>query len=77
MSKKKNNKREEVKRRSITLKQESKSKWKTPSKWKEEEKYYLYKFVTFKYNLYTHSLSFTLMAKLKLEEEGNNNNYNS
>jgi len=26
--------REEVIRRSITLKQESKSKWKTPSKWK-------------------------------------------
>ena len=25
----------------------------------------------FKYNFCTHSLSFTLMAKLKLEEEGN------
>ena len=25
---------------------------------------------------FTHTLSFTLMAKLKLEEEENNNNYN-
>ena len=44
---------------------------------KKKEKYYLYKLVTFKYNFYTHSLSFTLMAKLKLEEEENYNNYNS
>ena len=43
----------------------------------KKEKYYLYQIATLKYNFYTLSLSFTLMAKLKLEEKGNNNNYNS
>jgi len=38
---------------------------KTPSNGKKKEKYYLYKIVTFKYNLYTHSLSFTLIVKLR------------
>ena len=56
MSRKRSNKREEVKRKSITLKQVSKEKMKTPSNGKKEEKYYLYKLVTFKYNLYTLSL---------------------
>ena len=56
MFKKKNNKKEEVKRGSITLKQESKSKWKTQVNGKKKEKYYLYKIATFKYNFNTHSL---------------------
>ena len=55
MSRKRNNKREKVKR-SITLKQVSKEQMKTPSNEKKKEKYYLYKIVTFKYNLYTLSL---------------------
>ena len=42
MLKKRNNKREEVKRGSITLKQESKSKWKTQVNRKKKDKYYLY-----------------------------------
>ena len=37
---------------------------KIPNNGKKKEKYYLYKLVTFKYNMYTHSLSFTPMAKL-------------
>ena len=56
MSRKRNNKREEVKRESTTLKQISKEQMKTLSNGKKKEKYYLYKFVTFKYNLYTLSL---------------------
>ena len=43
---------------------------KTTSKWKEEREIITcISLSPFKYNLYTRSLSFTLMAKLKLEEE--------
>ena len=42
MLKKRNNKREEVKRGSITLKQESKSKNENTSKWKEEREVLMY-----------------------------------
>ena len=42
------------------------------SKWKEEREVITYISLSpFKYNFYTHSVSFTLMAKLTLEEEGN------
>ena len=42
------------------------------SKWKEErEVITCISLSPFKYNFYTLSLSFTLMAKLKLKEEGN------
>ena len=57
MSKK--NKREEVKKRSFTLIQESKKQVKTPSGEKKKEKYYLYKIITFKYNLFALSIFYS------------------
>ena len=45
---------------------------KITSKWKEDrEVITCISMSSFKYNFYTLSLSFTLMVKLKLEEEGN------
>ena len=55
----------------------SKNKWQRQVNGKKKEKYYLYRFVTFKYNLYTLFLSFTLMVKLTRRRRKHKNNYNS
>ena len=48
---------------------------KTPSKWKEKREVITCIGLSPSNITFTHSISFTLMAKLKLEEE-ENNNYN-
>jgi len=54
MLKKRNNKREEVKRKGVTLKQRDKSKGKQLEKWKEErEVVTCISLSPFKYNFYT------------------------
>ena len=50
---------------------------KIPSNWKEEREVVTCIRLPPSNTTFTHSRSFTLMAKLKLEEEGNYNNFNS
>ena len=52
---KRNNKREEVKRKGVTLKQRDRSNENTKYMKRRKRSNYLYKLVTFKYNFYTHS----------------------
>ena len=71
-----NNKREEVKREGVTLKQRDRANENTKHMERRKRSNYLYKFVTFKYNFYTLSLSFTLMAKLTRRRSKHKSNYN-
>ena len=54
---KRNKKREEVKRKGVTLKQRDRSKWKTPSKWKEEREVITCISLSLSNTTFTHSLS--------------------
>ena len=64
-----------VKRKGVTQ-QQVKANGKTQSNWKEQGEVLLTLDCHLQIQL-LYTLSFTLMAKLKLEEEENNNNYNS
>ena len=58
-------KRKEVKRKEVTLQQESKNKWKAQVNGKKKEKQLLVLACYPSNTTFTHSLSFTLMAKTK------------
>ena len=62
---KRNNQREEIKRKGVTLKQRDKSNEKQLENGKKKEKQLLVLCCHLSNTTYTHSLSFTLMAKTK------------